>query len=647
MFKRFRHIPPILAAVFFLFVGISHASTDSGGGYHYIDGNEPDGPVFDWVDISATGTALNLIDDDAVAVALPFDFVYNGITYYAGYSIMVGSNGHMDFAEDYNCNLAANFDDREIPWSDANCASDSWGKNPLLAPWFDDLDPSAGGNVFFQAKGTSPNRQLVIQWDAPPYGCYDPADMLSFQVILYETTNSIIFQYKDAATTASCIDDYGLKPEKPASNGGSATVGLGLSNTVGLQYSANTPSITNGLAILFTTGVGYTVIPTEGIATGEDGSAAAFGVALNSQPTGDVVIDITSSNTAEGTASPPSLTFTNASWGGLQSVTVTGVDDSLADGDQAYSVELIVNAVGTLDANYELLDPPDVSVTNRDDETAGFAVSAISGDTTEAGGQASFTVRLTSQPTGDVVIGVTSSDTAEGTVDKSSLVFTPADWDVEQTVTVTGADDSAVDGNQGYTVLLGAATSLDLDYDGLDPNDVAVLNLDDDSANALPTAPVLLSPPDGELGLATPIVFTWEPSNDPDGDTVTYDLFICTNSAFSDSICSTPVNTEAITALSASGVRYAGTGMGVLIAGIVMAAGASRRRKAAMLLSAALMAALLLVSCGGGGGGSPKSSTDVTHTVTNLDPGTIYHWKVAASDGQGSTESTPWSFGTQ
>lgn len=645
MFKRFRHIPPILAAVFFLFVGISPASTGSGGGYHYIDGNEPDGPAFDWVDISVTGTALVMGDYDAVAVALPFDFVYNGITYPSGYTIMVGSNGHVDFEEDYNCNLAENLYDIEIPWSDADCASDSWGKNPLIAPWFDDLEPAdqSGspryGDIYYAVAGTAPNRRLVIQWDAPPYGCHDPADMLSFQLILYETTNSIIFQYKDAETSAGC----GL-----SSNGGSATVGLGLSNSVGLQYSANTPSITTGLSILFATGVGYTVIPTEGLATGEDGSTAAFGVALNSQPTGNVVIDITSSNTAEGTVSPSSLTFTTTNWGGLQTVTVTGVDDSLADGDQAYSVELIVNAAGTLDANYQLLDPPDVSATNMDDDTAGFAVSTISGNTTEAGGQATFTVSLASQPTGDVAIDITSSDTTEGTASPSSLTFTTSDWDSPRTVTVTGVDDSAVDGDQSYTVLLGAAASLDPDYSGLDPDDVAVLNLDDDSPNALPTAPVLLSPSDGRTGLETPLAFRWKPSTDSDGDTVTYDLFICTNSTFSSSTCSIPVNAEAITALSASGVRYAGAGMGVLLAGILMAAGASRRKKAVLALAAALMAALLLVSCGGGGGGgSPKSSSDVAYTVTNLDPDTLYHWKVVASDGKGSTESKPWSFTTR
>jgi hypothetical protein len=59
--------------------------------------------------------------------------------------------------------------------------------------------------------------------------------------------------------------------------------------------------------------------------------------------------------------------------------------------------------------------------------------------TTEAGGSASFSVVLKSEPTADVVIAVASSDVTEGTVSAASLTFTAADWNVPQTVTVTGA----------------------------------------------------------------------------------------------------------------------------------------------------------------------------------------------------------------
>ena len=73
---------------------------------------------------------------------------------------------------------------------------------------------------------------------------------------------------------------------------------------------------------------------------------------------------------------------------------------------------------------------------------AGVTVTPTSGlTTTEAGGTATFTVVLTSQPTASVTMGLSSSNTAEGTVSPSSLTFTSANWNTAQTVTVTGVDD--------------------------------------------------------------------------------------------------------------------------------------------------------------------------------------------------------------
>ena len=101
--------------------------------------------------------------------------------------------------------------------------------------------------------------------------------------------------------------------------------------------------------------------------------------------------------------------------------------------------------------------------------------------TTEAGGQATFTVRLDSPPTADVTIPVSSSNTTEGTVPTSSLTFNTANWNVPQTVTITGVDDVATDGNVAYTIVLGAATSTDPLYNGVNPSDVSVSNTDNDT----------------------------------------------------------------------------------------------------------------------------------------------------------------------
>ena len=120
-------------------------------------------------------------------------------------------------------------------------------------------------------------------------------------------------------------------------------------------------------------------------------------------------------------------------------MTVTGQDDDQVDGNVPYSV--ILAAAASADTNYNGLDPADVAVTNLDNDTAGVTVSTISGDTDEYGTTATFTVVLDSQPSADVTIDISSKDATEGTVSPApplTLTFTDANWNLPQTVTVTG-----------------------------------------------------------------------------------------------------------------------------------------------------------------------------------------------------------------
>ena len=159
-----------------------------------------------------------------------------------------------------------------------------------------------------------------------------------------------------------------------------------------------------------------------------------------------MTIALSSSDTTEGTVSPASLTFTTANWNVAQTVTVTGVDDALDDGDVAYTI--VTAAATSTDATYNGVNAADVAVTNTDNDAAGITVTPTAGlTTTEAGGTATFTVVLNTQPTADVTIALSSSDTTEGTVSPASLTFTTANWNVAQTVTVTGVDDAVDDGD--------------------------------------------------------------------------------------------------------------------------------------------------------------------------------------------------------
>ena len=256
-----------------------------------------------------------------------------------------------------------------------------------------------------------------------------------------------------------------------------------------LTYSivtANTVSDYDGVGSVTRT-VNVTDNDRAGILTGtvsgqatEAGGLATFTVKLGpKQPTADVTIAVSSGDTTEGTVSPSSLTFTTMNWNATQTVTVTGKDDVVVDGNPSYAITLNPSSA---DNDYNGLSDVTVSMTTTDDDTAGITTGAVSGQATEAGGTAMFTVKLDTQPAADVTIAVSSGDTTEGTVSPSSLTFTMGNWNTTQEVTVTGKDDDVDDGNPSYAITLNPAAPGDTLYNGLGDVTVSMTTTDDDTA---------------------------------------------------------------------------------------------------------------------------------------------------------------------
>src|SRR5262249_8656853 len=143
----------------------------------------------------------------------------------------------------------------------------------------------------------------------------------------------------------------------------------------------------------------------------------------------------------------------------------------------------LLSPASSADPYFNTANGPAVSAVNLDNDVAGIVVNPTRGlVTTEAGGTDSFTVVLTSQPLANVTIPVSSSDTTEGIVSTNPLPFTAANWNVPQSVTVTGVDDFVDDGNIAYTIVLGKTQSNDPLYNGVTPASVAVTNTDNDTA---------------------------------------------------------------------------------------------------------------------------------------------------------------------
>jgi len=214
--------------------------------------------------------------------------------------------------------------------------------------------------------------------------------------------------------------------------------------------------------------------------TGEDGTRATFTVALATRPTFPVVVPIASSNEAEIKADASALTFTADDWDKPKTVTLVGQNDEVADGDQQVTISL--GPTSSADSTQNGLRAEPIKVTNTDDDSAGVEVSppTPSAITTEAGGEARFTVRLRSKPKADVTFALSSTGPSEGRADKTELVFTPSTWSQPQTVVVKGQNDAAADGDQPYAIALAKGQSLDATYAAIDPADVALINQDDD-----------------------------------------------------------------------------------------------------------------------------------------------------------------------
>jgi hypothetical protein len=112
-------------------------------------------------------------------------------------------------------------------------------------------------------------------------------------------------------------------------------------------------------------GGGITVTPVD-LTTTEAGAAATFQIFLNCRPMADVSVPIASSDTTEVVASSSVVTFTSQNWNSPATVTVTGVDDAIDDGNQIVPVTL--GPTVSADPGFHGIMGPNVSVTNVDDD---------------------------------------------------------------------------------------------------------------------------------------------------------------------------------------------------------------------------------------------------------------------------------------
>jgi len=217
------------AGLFALTAAPAHAATIGPDAFGYTATDEVD---FSFVDISGTGTSLLGGFDDVTTglVGMGFNFDFYGTTYS---SVSWSPNGLMTFTDDNgqfgNVDLTTTAPD---------------GDNPSIAPLWDDWQffQSGTDSTYYQTLGAPGSQQFVVQWEEARGFSSSPSGV-TFQSILYEGSNDILFQYLD-------VDSGDFRAA-----GADATVGIrdtnGHNNGEALQWSNDSAVIRGNYAIRF------------------------------------------------------------------------------------------------------------------------------------------------------------------------------------------------------------------------------------------------------------------------------------------------------------------------------------------------------------------------------------------------------------
>jgi hypothetical protein len=148
-------------------------------GYYWIDSLQPGGPVYEWVEPGPTALHLCACDDANIGpLSLGFRFPFYGCEYD---QLHICSNGWLSFTSSATTATGTTIPDPTEP-------------NALIAPYWTDLNPYAGGEITAWYDASGP--RYVVTWTQVPH--YPATAPETFQVVL-EADGSILCQYQVVA----------------------------------------------------------------------------------------------------------------------------------------------------------------------------------------------------------------------------------------------------------------------------------------------------------------------------------------------------------------------------------------------------------------------------------------------------------------
>ena len=227
-----------------------------------------------------------------------------------------------------------------------------------------------------------------------------------------------------------------------------SSLGIGAhSRSIRRRISRNVYTVNRGLV---TPNITTSIVAPNIIEINEDQKEDTFTVVLNEKPLTMATVELVVSDTTEAKVIPSRLFFTNKNWNIPQIVTVAGVDDSVYDKTIDTSVSISV-----LTGN----DVKTIPIKTEDNETQHLLVtgtlnSTIVGDEGSLTTQ-SISLKLKLEPAETMTFNITDNSNYVST-NKSQIVFTPQNWNNEQTldITINKANNGVADGNVNAEIKL-------------------------------------------------------------------------------------------------------------------------------------------------------------------------------------------------
>lgn len=184
----------------------------------------------------------------------------------------------------------------------------------------------------------------------------------------------------------------------------------------------------------------------------EGGAADTYTISLSAQPASTVSISVKNLD-GQLMVMPATLVFTAANWSTPQTVTVSAIDDAIAEGPHT---AMISQKVIGGDINFRNVAIPDVVVQITDNDAPDFVYLQSNGTTevTEGGAADTIQIKLSMQPLSDVNVTIAIDEPTQVNANMSSLTFTAANWNVLQTVYLTAVDDVVAEDTETFVVTL-------------------------------------------------------------------------------------------------------------------------------------------------------------------------------------------------